>query len=1140
MKCSLSYQMKRTLATVLSFLFVFTCLAQEPRLVIPIGHPQGVQDIQSTPDGKYILSRSFNDINTKVWETRTGKLIFNLNMENKGSEMKISPSGKHVFILGETDSSIIWNLTTGKAEIIIKEIFNHAWYSQSGKHLLTYKDHHVQVWDAATGKLLHTYISEDSIVSTGYLNDDRNILIAKKQKNKIVFYLLDEELSKSREIIYPGVLHEFYFLDFKDSLYLVRFDLKDVYIHQLAYDSLKIKRTIRIDSLAGTPTAFSYSKHEGNLLLGMADSTVQLLNLQKGYVYSFDKFKYGFDNVEFVDSGRHFIVKDGIEASYFDTKEGNTVQYIDYDAATRNMKNVGGVIAVNDKQKKFYLVMGDNAIREYKIQADTGFLSQKFIGQTQSTKAPVLSNDHLLFGDDEGYGKMINLKKGEVVAYYNAHLELLSDLSFSSSKQMLVTSSWDSTIKIWNTSSGMMIKKIKKKWPITSAQINNTNDRMVILMRDEVLRVVKNWNVSFEVIYLKTYKTIKKISSKKRLVSANFSRDGSLILYCNQTDSTVNICDINLNIIRKLKVSGWIHNAHQTEDGRYMIAITESSVDLFDFKTYQLLRSFPIENETGFNSATVSKNGNLLAAGTGRGSMNVWDVTSGELLYNRKLHSSSLVPIFINNKELLTCSEDGTMKYWKIDRKDMYPVYQTVPFKANEYITIIPAGFYKGSQSAAKQLHYVTKDLKIISFEQLDVKYNRPDKVLEAIGNTDTALINSYKRAYYKRIKKLDIDTTQFSDGYSVPEADFVNRDAVEYEQRMEHLNIRIKGIDSNYKLDRFNIWINEVPLFGIKGINIRNRNSNSFDTTIRISLSQGENRIESSVTNVNGTESYRMPLYVKYTAAQPIKETVHFIGIGINQFADSKRNLQWCVKDIRDLALKLKEKYKGRIIIDTLFDQNVTLSNVQYLKQKLLKTNINDKVIIAYSGHGLLSKQYDYYLSSYTVNFNKPQENGIAYEEIENLLDSIPARKKLLLLDACHSGEVDKDEMLAIQQAKNKTGNKGLIMNRGSEDEETVETKTVGLQNSFELMQSLFVNVGKGTGTTIISAAGGVQFAQERDDLENGVFTFSLLEALNKNKTIKVSELKKYVGQRVEQLTNGLQKPTTRNELKDFDWEVW
>ncbi len=494
--------------------------------------------------------------------------------------------------------------------------------------------------------------------------------------------------------------------------------------------------------------------------------------------------------------------------------------------------------------------------------------------------------------------------------------------------------------------------------------------------------------------------------------------------------------------------------------------------------------------------------------------------------------------ISVERNQLFIGSAENSISIWNLN-----PLVHTgniIYIDSSDYLFLDKFNNYKASKPALSRVG-IKQQRKILSMMQFDVEFNRPDKVFEALGSSDTALINSYKRAYNKRIKKLGIDTTQFRDGFSVPEADFENRDVIEFEQKNEKLTLNIKGIDSDFKLDHFNIWINEVPLYGMKGISILNRKQrgNKFDTIISINLSQGENRIETSVTNVNGTESYRMPLYVKYTAAQPLKETVHFIGIGINEFADSRRNLQWCVKDIRDLALKLKEKYGSTIIIDTLFDQNVTLNNVQALKQKLLNTNINDKVIIAYSGHGLLSKQYDYFLSSYNVNFSNPEINGIAYEEIENLLDSIPSRKKLLLLDACHSGEVDKDEMLAIQKVKNQTGNKSLIMNRGSGDEE-VETKTVGLQNSFELMQSLFVNVGKGTGTTIISAAGGVQFAQERDDLENGVFTFSLLEALNKNKTIKVSELKKYVGERVEQLTKGLQKPTTRNELKDFDWEVW
>jgi Caspase domain len=405
--------------------------------------------------------------------------------------------------------------------------------------------------------------------------------------------------------------------------------------------------------------------------------------------------------------------------------------------------------------------------------------------------------------------------------------------------------------------------------------------------------------------------------------------------------------------------------------------------------------------------------------------------------------------------------------------------------------------------------------------------------VLEAIGNTDTALIKSYRKAYEKRIKKLGIDTTSFRDGYSVPEADFTNRDAIEYDQKNGILKLTISGNDSAYKLDRFNVWVNETPIFGQRGIGIRKRNKNDFDTTITLKLSQGENRIETSITNVNGTESYRMPLTVNYTPAVKQKETTRFIGIGIDQFADNQYNLQYSSKDIRDLAKKLKEKYRENIIIDTLFNENVTTSNVKALKKKLLQTTENDKVIVAYSGHGMLSKDFDYYLSTYSVNFEKPEQNGLPYDELESLLDSIPARKKLLLIDACHSGEVDKEDLVTLNATSD-----SLI--KGLKPVGYKQEGRLGLKNSFELMQSLFVNVGKSTGATIISAAAGTQFALERNDLKNGVFTYSILEAMNRYPTLKISELKKIVGERVEQLTNGLQKPTSRNETVAVDWNVW
>ncbi|MCY7309949.1 MAG: caspase family protein, partial [Chitinophagaceae bacterium] len=252
-----------------------------------------------------------------------------------------------------------------------------------------------------------------------------------------------------------------------------------------------------------------------------------------------------------------------------------------------------------------------------------------------------------------------------------------------------------------------------------------------------------------------------------------------------------------------------------------------------------------------------------------------------------------------------------------------------------------------------------------------------------------------------------------------------------------------------------------------------------------------------------------------------------------IDEFADNQYNLQYSAKDIRDLAKKLKEKYGDGVIIDTLFNDNVTVSNVKALKKKLQQTTENDKVIIAYSGHGMLSKDFDYYLSTYSVNFENPEQNGLPYDDLESLLDSIPARKKLMLIDACHSGEVDKEDLITLNNTPD-----SLI--KGLKPVGYKQEGHLGLKNSFELMQSLFVNVGKSTGATIISAAAGTQFALERNDLKNGVFTYSILEAMKTNATMKISELKTIVGKRVEELTNGFQKPTSRNETIVVDWIVW
>ncbi|MEQ6118188.1 hypothetical protein AAOP42_01585, partial [Reichenbachiella sp. MALMAid0571] len=108
-------------------------------------------------------------------------------------------------------------------------------------------------------------------------------------------------------------------------------------------------------------------------------------------------------------------------------------------------------------------------------------------------------------------------------------------------------------------------------------------------------------------------------------------------------------------------------------------------------------------------------------------------------------------------------------------------------------------------------------------------------------------------------------------------------------------------------------------------------------------------------------------------------------------------------------------------------------------------------------------------------------------------------------------------------------------------------KSNSLGLENSFQLMQELFADLRKGTGAVVISSASGAEFALESDAWKNGVFTYSILEGLegkkcdkDKDGSVQVSELKDYVFDRVSELTNGKQHPTSRRENLEFDFVVW
>ncbi len=486
------------------------------------------------------------------------------------------------------------------------------------------------------------------------------------------------------------------------------------------------------------------------------------------------------------------------------------------------------------------------------------------------------------------------------------------------------------------------------------------------------------------------------------------------------------------------------------------------------------------------------------------------------------------------------------------DFKNRNKAVSMLNFESEGYLFITPDNYYSSSRNGIKNIA-IRINNEIYPIDIFDLQYNRPDIVLERIGLADSMLINAYRRAYYKRLKKMKFDETMFSTEFHVPESEILNIESLPVSTENNQLKLLVKATDNKYKLDRINVWINDVPIFGINGIDIKSLATDSIQKEINLLLSKGENNIQVSCINEKGVESLKESTQVNYEPRTTVNAKSYVITISVSEYQNSHYNLKYAVKDGRDMAgLFLTQP---GAIIDTIFNSNVTRKNILALKQKLMKTNVDDQVIIYVSGHGLLDNNFDFYFATYDIDFKNPAINGILYDNLEGLLDGIPARKKLLLIDACHSGEVDKDEI----EEKNSPllladGSKGVLKTYGykglsnsNDEEDTNNHSEFEQKNSFELMQDLFANLSRGTGANVISAAAGTGFALESAEWNNGVFTYCVLNGIknlkadiNDDKTVTISELKDYVSKEVERLTNGMQKPTSRRESLQYDWNIW
>jgi len=1070
----------KNIATLIALctLSLFTW-SQDAKLSIPLNHSKAISHFVFSPDEKLFATASA-DQTIKIWDVNFGCLLFTIN---------------------ECD------------EAITEIAFSH----DGTKLVSSSRDHSVMVLDISSGKVINNFKHKDVVFDVAFSHDDKLIVSASKDSTAIIW---DTETGGKLWTLGP---HKAWVME-------VSFSLDDRFVTTTTYNKSivwDVSNGTLVDSCnVHSETTAQLTPTTPEIIVEIENDSIQIQDVNTG------KIKYSiFLNEDSEYEGSYYrsdnllatIIENRIKL--WDISTGILLSTIGEDlirTSNAHFINDGKKIIFQEEDDVVVWDCSDASVKRY---SNSSYLINEYDEYSQ----PIIVLNDL-------NRSQITILDSSLINQITLIRNVTSDRTAISPSGKLIAINSDDKIYVYDSKSG------KQK---AIFRLRKANRRGLKFNHDESLLAVYSEN-SINIWNLITgSKTCSIHELKKSIRALEFSPDNKTFSTISTMNNTAEIWSLESGTLFKtLKGhSHWAYSLDYSGDGSRLITSSrDGTIIEWNSNTGEILNHYK-DHLNRVYAVKYCKEDSLLMSRSRDKTAKIWNASTGNILHSLEGHDAFLSGINDNSNgdKIITTSADGSIIQW--DAKTGRQMMRFFVFNkdSNKTLLITEDNYYKSSKSTASILNY-TKGLLVFPFSQFDLKYNRPDIILDRLGYASQETIKSYQRAYEKRLQKMGFTEDMLKADFHLPDAIITNIDELSVQIDQDEITLNVNTLDSKYPLDRINVWINNVPVYGVNGISLRLKMVQEYETEIQLQLNEGENKIEVSVLNQAGAESYKETVYINCTKPAS-KPNLYFVGIGVKDYENQDMNLKFSDKDIRDIAnLYANNKTYGKIYIDTFLNESVTLDIIPQIRKRLESSSIHDQVIFMYSGHGILDDSLDYYLTTHDIDFLQPSTKGIPYEAVDELLDNIPARQKLVLIDACNSGEVDKDELVESKVLDNESGVTAELIAPKGDLFKKYKSKT----NSFEMMQELFTDLRRGTGATVISSSSGKYFSFEDDEYQNGVYTYALKLGLkgeadaNKDKEITVTELKEYLYRKVESLTNGKQKPTARQENLEYDFRVW
>jgi WD40 repeat protein len=536
-----------------------------------------------------------------------------------------------------------------------------------------------------------------------------------------------------------------------------------------------------------------------------------------------------------------------------------------------------------------------------------------------------------------------------------------------------------------------------------------------------------------------------------------------------------------------------------------LLASADSSFIRLYTRTGELVRQLP---SPAAQSLAFSRDGRLLAAPAGE-QVALWTLNDFQ---SRLLaeHGSRVQAIAFDptGPRVAGASQDASARLWNTNSGDSMILLA----RNGEWLTASPDGLFDSSPGAGTFI-MMARDLKAWPIDQFAPYNNRPDVLLARLGLGTPELLAHYHRQHVRRVRRLGL-----ANGTDVPQH-VPTAKIVEARLTDRKLRVRLQCQDDRVDLARHDFYVNDVPVS--RGPRLSGRQAIVDET---FELGTGENKVEASCTNVQGAESYRLLTQMPYD--KPVQGDLYYLGLGASQYRNPELDLQFADADATELGQRLA-KLGGfrRVHVKTLTNAEVTVAGLRAAGQWLAQARVDDIVVLFAAGHGLHDRDADetYYFLTHEADVKDLAGTAAPFELLEEILMATPARRRLVLLDTCESGELDGEESARVALP-------GTVMSRGLR-------RTTGVARApyvYERDRYIYNSLLRRSGAIVLSSSRGGQASYESAQLRHGFFTAAILQALSDRAAdtdgdgqLSTKELGRYVSGRVIELTQGLQQPT-------------